>query len=197
MKSLTALALLLIICAASQADTRFLVTQSTPTDCGPAALATLFNFYLDIPTSEAEMMRLCEYRAEAGTTLLGLKRGAESKKCQADSRRMTYAVLKKQLHSFPVPVVVRLLNPEPHFVVLLALDDNSVYLADPALGNVVLNKESFWQQWYAPGSIKGYVFLILSTPLQRVNTQHIRETVKGLQAGQRHLRHFRPWRGGF
>ena len=109
----TLLAASLLAASDCFADTRNIVTQSTPTDCGPAALATLLRFYLDVPADEAEMMRLAKYQADRGTTLLGLEEAATAKRCAADSFLMSYPTLKEQMAAFPAPVIVRLLNPEP------------------------------------------------------------------------------------
>src|SRR5687767_10292311 len=74
------------------ADNRYVITQSTPSDCGPAALATLLNFYCDVPTSEAEMARLTGV-TRSGTTLLKLQQAVEAKGGTADSFRMTLPTL--------------------------------------------------------------------------------------------------------
>lgn len=171
---------LLAVGSPGVADTRNLVTQSTPTDCGPAALATLLRFYLDVPADEAEMLRLTKYRADRGTTLLGLEEAATAKRCAADSFLMSYPTLKEQMAAFPAPVIVRLLNPEPHFAVLLAIEDGYFFLADPAAGNIVLTRDAFLRRWYAPESAEGFVFIV-AAPGQHVNNGRIQQTVAGLR----------------
>lgn len=179
--------LLAVCCSlAARADTRNLVTQSTPTDCGPAALATLLRFYLDVPAGEEEIMRLAKYRAERGTTLLGLEGAANAKGCAADSFLMSWPTLREQMATFPAPVVVRLLNPEPHFVLLLAIENGRVFLADPANGNVALSRDAFLRRWYAPEGAEGFVF-ITAAPGGRVNTARVRQTVEGLRRALRNL----------
>ncbi|MBC8104422.1 MAG: hypothetical protein H7Z41_17745 [Cytophagales bacterium] len=168
------------------ADTRNVVVQSQPTDCGPAALATLLRFYLETPVDEKEILKLADYKPESGTTLLGLERAARSKRCEAGSFRMSYPVLREQLKAYPTPVIVRLLNPEPHFVVLLAIENRTVFLADPANGNVTMGRDAFLKRWYAPGDAEGFVF-IAARPDRRQDQKRCEETVASLKQGLRNL----------
>lgn len=155
------LVFLLVLAAgvAARADSRYLVTQSTPSDCGPAALATLLRFYLGVPATEAEMVRLSNSRPGAGTSLLGLEKAATAKGCAADSFRMTFDTMRAQLAAFPTPLLVRTLNPEPHFAVVLYADDKYIFLGDPAAGNIFLRKAEFLKRWQVPGTTEGYVFV--------------------------------------
>jgi len=193
---LPCLLFILVFGTTAYADTRSLITQSTSTDCGPSALATLLQYYLEVPTTETEMMRFSKYRSDTGTTLLGLEQAATSKGCAAGSFLMSYTTLKEQLAAFPAPVIVRTLNPEPHFSVLLSVDRDYVYLADPATGNIVLRKEAFWKRWYVPQSAEGFVFIVAS-PGQRVNIARVARTVGALRQSLRNLESNRLWIVGF
>lgn len=135
---------------AVQADNRNLIVQTTSSDCGPAALATLLNYYFKIPATEKEMERLTGATQAIGTTLLGLEKGAVAKGCVADSFRMDYATLQEQLRTFAAPVIVNLINQEPHFAVVLEAGDEYVFLADPAFGNTILRKNDFLFHWSPP-----------------------------------------------
>ena len=166
MRHLLALLIIILIgtVTSARADTRFVDTQSTASDCGPAALSTLLTYYLNVPTTEAEMVKLTGARPEIGTTFLAMEEAAKAKGCAADGFRMSYETLREQLRVFPSPVIVRTLNPQPHFMVVLALESEYVYLADPASGNIVLRKEAFLKRWLIPASLKeatpeGYVFV--------------------------------------
>ena len=166
------------------ADTRFLDTQSTASDCGPAALSTLLTHYLNVPTTEAEMVKLTGALPGIGTTFIAMEEAAKAKGCAADGFRMTYDTLREQLRVFPSPVIVRTLNPQPHFMVVLSLDNENVYLADPASGNIVLRKEAFVKRWLIPASLneakpEGYVFVAAGpTPHNEANRRQI---VQGLK----------------
>ena len=140
------------------ANTHSLVRQSTVSDCGPAALATLLNYYLDVPANEDELARLSGVNS-TGTTLIGLEAAAKAKGCGADSFRMNLSTLRRQLASYPAPLLVRLLNPEPHFVLVLAIENNTVFVADPATGNSLLPEKRFLARWLIPRTDEGYVFI--------------------------------------
>ena len=166
-------------------DNRYVITQSTPSDCGPAALATLLRFYCDVPTSEAEMARLTGV-TESGTTLLKLQQAVEAKGGQADSFRMTLATLQEQLKAYPMPVIVRTLQPEPHFSILLGWDGDRVLLADPAHGNLLMPKSVFLRQWLFPGAKEGFVF-IATGPDGRINQERHAEIVARMKRQHRNL----------
>ena len=168
------------------ANTRYLVTQSTFSDCGPATLATLLTFYLDVPAKEAEMAWLSRAN-QYGTTLLGLEQAAQAKGCGADSFRMNLATLRQQLASYPAPLLVRLLNPQPHFVLVLAIENDTVFLADPASGNTMLPLKRFLQRWQIAGSDEGYV-LIAARADGRTNLKRRNETMADMRRQQAMLR---------
>jgi predicted double-glycine peptidase len=134
----------------AQADNRNLIVQTTSSDCGPAALATLLNYYFQIPATEKEMERLTGATQAIGTTLLGLEKAAQAKGCAADSFRMNYATLQEQLRTYAAPVIVNLMNQEPHFAVVLEAGDDYVFLADPAFGNTILRTSDFLLHWAPP-----------------------------------------------
>jgi len=171
----------------SKADTRNLITQSTPSDCGPAALATLLAFYLGIPTSESEMVDLTQSDPRRGTTFLQLQQAAELKGCEADSFRMTYDTLRRQMKEFPSPVLVRLLGPEPHFAVVLEAGEKEVCLADPAHGNIILSRGAFLQRWLIRGAPQGFVFIAIA-PDEFVNRDLQARVVRELKKSQRALK---------
>ena len=182
--------LLSLVGASMANNNRNLVTQTTSSDCGPAALATLLTFYLDIPATEDEMVRLSNSKLEVGTSLLGLEAAATAKGAAADSFRMTYATLEKQMTTYPGPVIVRVLLPEPHFLVLLHLDKDYAYVGDPAIGNIVLRKKEFLKRWLVPGMTEGYVFLAAGNkPLNETNRQRV---VGELAQGLRNMQTTRP-----
>jgi predicted double-glycine peptidase len=183
----------LLLSRVAEANTRWLVTQSTNSDCGPAALATLLHYYLDVPTSEREMEKLTGVQIGIGTTFLKLQGAAEVKGCSADSFRMTWETLQAQLRAYPTPMIVRTLTPQPHFSVLLGIDGDQVFVADPAQGNIVMRKKEFLQRWLIPGIAEkeGFVF-IASGPEERVNTKRHTQMVRDLQRQMRRLQTIRP-----
>lgn len=153
------LLLLAVFAMRAQAVPGDVVLQSTPSDCGPAALATLLDRYLDIRTTEAEMVKLTGVVPEYGSTLLQLEKAATQKGCAADSFRMDWKTLQEQVASYPCPVIVRTLNPEPHFSLLLGVQGGSVFLADPAAGHIMLTEKAFLKRFIIPTTTTGYVFI--------------------------------------
>lgn len=179
--------------ATAQANTRFLLVQNGSSDCGPATLATLLRFYLDVDTNEGEIARLSSLDKNSGTTLLGLEEAAKAKNCLADSFLMSYPVLQKQLESYSAPLLVRILLPQPHFVLVLAVKNDLVYLADPASGNLVLPANVFLQRWLVTEpkqsgtgakksedeASKGFVFMV-ATPTLHTNSTHQAQIIREL-----------------
>lgn len=145
---LSALAVCLWVSGA-RANTRYLIAQTSQTDCGPAALATLLTFYLDVPAQEEEIARLAGAN-QTGTTLFGLEAATRAKGCGADSFRMSLNTLRRQLAAYPAPLLVRLLSPEPHFALVLSIENDIVFLADPAKGNSLMPVKRFLQRWHIP-----------------------------------------------
>ncbi len=186
--------------ATAQANTRFLLVQNGSSDCGPATLATLLRFYLDVETTEGEISRLSGLNATSGTTLLGLEAAAKAKNCLADSFLMSFPVLQKQLESYSAPLLVRILLPQPHFVLVLAVKNNLVYLADPASGNLVLPANVFLQRWLVTEPIqsgtgvkksedeasKGFVFMV-ATPTLHTNSIHQAQIIRELDRQMENL----------
>ncbi len=168
------------------ADNARLIRQSTSSDCGPAALATLLTFYLDVPANEAEMMRLANANPTTGTSLRGLESAALAKGCDADSFRMDFAMLQAQLKEFGTPVVVRMLNPEPHFAVVLDAGNQEIGLADPAVGNILMSRKAFLKRWLIPGAKDGYVF-VAARPDGYVNASQLAAARRDLARVRRAL----------
>jgi len=178
------------------ADTRYLITQSSPTDCGPAALATLLTFYLDVPAQEEEMARLAGAN-QAGTTLFGLETATHAKGCGAEGFRMSLDTLRRQLAAYPAPLLVRLLSPEPHFALVLAIENDVVFLADPAKGNTLMPMKRFLQRWLIPSgkegkeSREGYV-LIAARADGRTNKARRDEAIADFRRQLQSLENQRP-----
>lgn len=174
-----------------------LITQSTSSDCGPAALATLLTFYLGTPVSESEMMRLAKATPKTGTSLLGLQQASALKGCDAESFRMDFATLQNQLAAYPTPVIVRLLLPEPHFVVLLKVGDE-IAISDPASSHQWMTQKAFLDRWLIPGTKEGYVF-VAARPDGSFNQRNLDRTLADLAQARRTLQTlrtpaYRPWR---
>ena len=186
------LALVLLNPTFAQAKNTRLIAQSTSSDCGPAALATLLTFYLDIPTTEAEIIRLAGAEPIRGTSLQGLEDAVEAKGGGSQSVRMDYSTLQQQLKSYAAPVIVRLLLPEPHFVLVFQAGGD-VAITDPSAGHIWLKREAFFKRWLIPGSqeLEGYVFIAARAD-GKVNTANRDRTLRDLARARRALQTTRP-----
>jgi predicted double-glycine peptidase len=152
--------LLLLIGFPVLGDSRRVVLQSTSSDCGPAALATLLTHYHKVSASEREIIRLTGIDKRTGTSLTALREASAAKGCTAESFRMNFDTLMQQVTTFRQPVIVRTLNPEPHFSLFLGGRKDLVYLADPASGNIAISRTAFLQRWLPRGSREGYVLVV-------------------------------------
>ena len=175
---------------AASANSHYLVRQTTTADCGPAALATLLNFYLDTPTTEREVAKLSAAN-EYGTTFAGLEYATNAKGAGAESFRMTLLTLQQQLESYPAPVLVRLMLPQPHFVLVLGIDKDTVQIADPGSGNVLMPQDSFTSRWLIGQSNEGYV-LVAARDDGRANVPRRNQILAELQQGKERLQAQRP-----
>jgi predicted double-glycine peptidase len=154
------------------------------------------HYYLGIPTSEAEMIRLTRPDLDTGTSFLGMEEAATAKGCVAGSFQMSYEKLKEQLATYPTPVIVRTLNPEPHFSLVLAVETDYVIVADPAIGNVLLPPKAFLSRWLIPKTQEGYVFMAVGPEPQankaQINTAHSVQIAQELREQVRKLKAMRP-----
>lgn len=141
------------------------VRQQLDYSCGAAAMATLMTYGIGRPTSEAEVIAAMitdlvenerETREKEGFSLLDMKRYAESIGLQAQGFRVGAEVLD-QLQG-QVIVFIRPQGYE-HFSVLRGVEGETVYLADPARGNVRLSRTKFLHQWLGPEG-NGIVFAV-------------------------------------
>lgn len=130
-----------------------LVYQQLDYDCGAASLATIFNYYLGKPIQELEIIQsilksapnIRQIIERKGFSLLDLKRFAESRGFRVVGYRLDF----EDLAQLGVPVIVPII-PQGfrHFVVFRGADNNRVYLADPARGNITEPIYQFKEEWY-------------------------------------------------
>ena len=127
------------------------VTQSLDYSCGAAGLSTLLNYYLKDPISEKEIIGtilntvdIKKIKARKGFSLLDLKRFAEQKGYKVKGYQMDFDFLREL--GKPVLVPIKFKNYR-HFVIVRAVLNDRVFLADPAVGNVSVKEERFKQMW--------------------------------------------------
>ena len=118
------------------------VRQYDEEDCGAACLATVCQTHGErLPLS---FIRHRVGTSSQGTTLLGLKRGAESLGFHARAAKADAALLD-DLASLPLPMICHWHGC--HWVVLHGWRGNQLLVADPAVGLRLLSREAFLVSW--------------------------------------------------
>lgn len=129
------------------------VYQQRDYSCGAASLATIFKYYLGTPVQEIEIIEsilksapnIRQIIERKGFSLLDLKRFAESRNFRVVGYRLDFEDLVK----LGVPVIVPIIPLGfKHFVVFRGTDNDRVYLADPARGNISEPIYQFKAEWY-------------------------------------------------
>lgn len=129
-----------------------LVRQQTDFSCGAAALATILNYAYNYDLTEREvvagMLKVSdeEIVRQKGFSLLDIKNYVET----LGLRGRGYNVEPEILERIKIPTIVLLdIRGYKHFVVLKKTTQDKVYIADPALGNRVMDKQEFIDGWNA------------------------------------------------
>lgn len=118
--------------------------------CGSAALATLMTYHYNIPTSEDQVFKemfaagdQAKIRTE-GFSMLDMKRYLDKRGFQSDGFRMSL----DRLASIGVPAIALVdTRGYKHFVVVRGIQGDRVLLADPAIGSIVITRETFTAIW--------------------------------------------------
>jgi predicted double-glycine peptidase len=140
------------------------VMQRWETSCAAASLATVLTYAFQDPVSErqvaAKMLNKTEpakVRARGGFSLLDMKRFVEERGYSGEA----YKYLSfDDLKLFRAPIVPIRIHGFNHYVVLNAITDREVLLADPAFGNRAMPLARFEKVW-----LDGLAFVV--TPESR------------------------------
>lgn len=163
---------------------REIVEQQTDYSCGAAAVATILQSVYHRPTTEQEVLtglsRVSDpaVAKQFGFSLLDLKRYVTAIGMEGRGFKLPVDALPK----LQIPVIVLLdIHGYKHFVVVRTATADTVYIADPALGNREVSREEFAKGW------NGIIFAVLGdgvdkeSPLaQAVETPSVKRT--GLHA---------------
>jgi predicted double-glycine peptidase len=127
-----------------------IVPQKTDFSCGAAALATILRYAYGHDITESEVIEGLltvsdpELVKQKGFSLLDLKNYVKSHDMRARGYRMDAELLAK----IKIPVIVLLnIRGYKHFVVVKKTTHDKVYIADPALGNRIMDRASFTEGW--------------------------------------------------
>ena len=130
------------------------VRQFNEEDCGAACIATICEHYGQ--KKSLGQVRVCVGTVATGTTLLGLKRGAEQLGLQARAAKADLSLLQ-HLSEIPLPIICHWNGN--HWVVLHAEEGDHLVIADPAVGLRELPKDEFAKHWQ-----NGVVLLVEPDP---------------------------------
>lgn len=118
------------------------VLQHSEEDCGAASLATVSKHYGR--TFAMNRVREAVGTGSRGTTLLGLRRGAETLGFHARQVQATTEVLEK-LNEVPMPAIIHWKGY--HWVVLYGLKGKKCIISDPAVGIRYLSLKELMAGW--------------------------------------------------
>lgn len=136
------------------------VLQHSEEDCGAACLATVAKFHGK--TFSLAHTREAVGTGKLGTSLLGLKRGAESLGFNARGVKAS-AVMLDHLKEVPLPVILHWKGL--HYVVLYGQKGKKYIIADPGVGLRYLSKQELISGW------ENGIMLLLETDSLRFSAQ--------------------------
>ncbi|CDM92452.1 MAG: peptidase domain-containing ABC transporter [Limnospira maxima] len=119
-----------------------IVLQHSEEDCGAACLATITKYYKR--TFTMSRIREAVGTGQQGTTILGLRRGAEELGFNASAGRASQKILE-QMNKFPLPAIIHWQGY--HWVVLYGKKGRKYVIADPAVGVRYLSKAQLANSW--------------------------------------------------
>ncbi|NPB08085.1 MAG: C39 family peptidase [Aquificae bacterium] len=129
-----------------------IVKQKYDYSCGAAVLATLFKFFFgEKDITEREIVEGLlkvgdkeKIKERQGFSMLDLKKYAKYRGYTAKG----YRARVKDLVNLNKPFIVALdLGNYKHFVIVKGINKGRVFVADPALGNIVLSVYEFEKMW--------------------------------------------------
>jgi ATP-binding cassette subfamily C protein len=133
-----------------------IVLQNSEEDCGAACLASVAKYYGR--TFTLSHLREVSGTGQQGTTLLGLKQGADTMGFNARPMRADPSILD-QLEHAPLPMIIHWQGY--HWAVLYGKHRRKYVIADPSVGVVYLTKAELQDAW------KDWVCLLLEPDPER------------------------------
>lgn len=113
--------------------------QTKQNNCGPAALKMIFDRYnISVTIDEIDQNIAL---TEKGSSMLALKEMAELKGLKAEGWKLTLEDFLTQ--QFPVLLFVH----NNHFIVVDSVSNNEIFVRDPAIGRLKINKKKLQNIW--------------------------------------------------
>jgi ATP-binding cassette, subfamily B, bacterial len=136
------------------------VKQPDAMDCGPACLKMVAGFYKK--NFSLESLRKKCFITREGVSFLGLSEAADSLGFRTIGVKIPFDLLNENV---PLPCIVHW--RQKHFIVVYKISNNKIWAADPAVGLVKFDIETFVQGWtstISEGKPAGLVLIIEPTP---------------------------------
>ncbi|MCC5669530.1 peptidase domain-containing ABC transporter [Nostoc sp. CHAB 5784] len=157
-----------------------LIQQHNEEDCGAASLASVAKHYGK--TFTINTIRQAVGTCREGTTLLGLKQGAEALGFHARGVKVPLEVVNKK--AVPLPAIIHWKGY--HWVVFYGKRGNKYVVADPSVGIQYLDKKWFLEAW-----TDRVMLLLEPDPLRFFTQSDEKEKIGGLG---RFLKRILPYR---
>lgn len=124
-----------------------IVKQDLDYSCSAASLATLLNEFYGQSVTEEALLKAMD-KGDLRASFEDMQKALP----QFGFKAQGFAASYEQLMRLKAPVVVYLKHrKDDHFSVLRGIDENTVWLADPSLGNRTYSKEQFLEIWQTRG----------------------------------------------
>lgn len=124
-----------------------IVKQDLDYSCSAASLATLLNEFYGQSVTEEALLKAMD-KGDLRASFEDMKKALP----QFGFKAQGFAASYEQLMQLKAPVVVYLKHrKDDHFSVLRGIDENTVWLADPSLGNRTYSKAQFLEMWQTRG----------------------------------------------
>jgi predicted double-glycine peptidase len=119
------------------------VKQDLDYSCSAASLATLLNEFYGQSLTEEALLKAMD-KGDLRASFEDMQRALP----QFGFKAQGFAASYEQLMKLKAPVIVYLKHRrDDHFSVLRGIDANTVWLADPSLGNRTYSREQFLDMW--------------------------------------------------
>ncbi len=123
------------------------VKQDLDYSCSAASLATLLNAFYGQSVTEEALLKAMD-KGDMRASFEDMQKALP----QFGFKAQGFAASYEQLMRLKAPVVVYLKHrKDDHFSVLRGIDENTVWLADPSLGNRTYSRAQFLDMWQTRG----------------------------------------------
>jgi len=151
-----------------------IVKQDKDFSCGGASLATLLNEFYGQNVTEEALLKVMD-KGDLRASFEDMQRALP----QFGFKAQGFAASYEQLTKLKTPVVVYLKHrKDDHFSVLRGIDANTVWLADPSLGNRTYSREQFLEMWetrkddQTNAELKGKILAVLPAKTEIVSADN-------------------------